>query len=84
METIEILSNEGINVYNIQRGDKTLPRQGFIYTLKGTEILLDENFFFDFTVNETFNIQKNSRGYAIHSYDYSIIEKITGNEVFSQ
>ena len=81
---IDILKNEGINVYSIIKGSKEEPSSGYVITLKGSDVQLDENFFFDYTFKEEFKPRKNSNGYMQKAYDYSIIEKVTGKEVFSQ
>ncbi len=81
---IEILKKEGINIYTVQKGSKEEPRHGYVCTMRGSEVVLDENFFYDYTLKEEFCVKKNEGGYVHKSYNYSIIEKISGKEIFSQ
>jgi len=82
--TIDIIKSEGINVYSIIKGNKEEPRSGYIITLKGNDVPLDENFFFDFKIEEKFNPIKNTGGYVQNAYGWCIIENVTGKEVFNQ
>lgn len=91
MDVLERIKDEGINTLcTFRETNKTTGEQKvygyYICTMTADEIDIGRHdpFINRYEIQEIFNVRKNEYGYVYKSYDYKIIEKSSGNVVFSQ